>query len=200
VKRIIVLTAAAALFAGACGGGTTHAAVPDVTGERLDLAQRHLNDAGFKYEAIGGGTFGIVVESNWTVCSTEPAAGASSAETVKLIVDRACSTSSGGVVESSTSTTQAVTASSTSTTTATTVAAPPTVKIRVPAVVGKDLQTAQDTMQAAGLYNLTSHDSTGLGRMQILDRNWLVTSQAPVAGSMVDEGQLIDLGAKKFTD
>ena len=73
-------------------------------------------------------------------------------------------------------------------------------KITVPSVVGKDLQLAQDTMQAAGLYNLRSHDSTGQGRSQVLDRNWQVTDQTPPAGTLVTEGQLIDLGAKKFTD
>lgn len=73
-------------------------------------------------------------------------------------------------------------------------------KITVPNVVGKDLQLAQDTMQAAGLYNLTSHDSTGQGRLQVLDRNWVVTDQTPAAGSRVAADQLIDLGAKKFTD
>ena len=70
----------------------------------------------------------------------------------------------------------------------------------MPSVVGKDLQFAQDTMQAAGLYNLTSHDSTGQNRSQVLDRNWVVTDQTPAAGSRVSEGQLIDLGARKFTD
>ena len=70
----------------------------------------------------------------------------------------------------------------------------------MPNVVGKDLQLAQDTMQAAGLYKLTSHDSTGQARLQVLDRNWLVTDQTPAAGSRVAEDQLIDLGARKFTD
>ena len=73
-------------------------------------------------------------------------------------------------------------------------------KITVPDVVGKDLQFAQDTMQAAGLYILTSHDSTGLGRSQVLDRNWQVTDQTPAAGSRVAADTLVDLGARKFTD
>ena len=50
------------------------------------------------------------------------------------------------------------------------------------------------------LYHLTSHDSTGQARLQVLDRNWLVTDQAPAAGSSVAGDQLIDLGARKFTD
>lgn len=115
-----------------------------------------------------------------------------------------------GSVESTTTTAPAATSTTmTEPPTTTTTAAPTTtttalpaqaVKIRVPNVVGKDLQTAQDTMQAAGLWYLTSHDSTGLNRMQILDRNWLVTDQSPAAGSMVEADRLIDLGARKFTD
>lgn len=76
----------------------------------------------------------------------------------------------------------------------------PAKDIAVPDVVGLDLQLAQDTMQSAGLYNLTSHDSTGQDRSQLIDRNWKVTEQSPAAGTKVDAGQLVDLGAKKFTD
>jgi hypothetical protein len=96
----------------------------------------------------------------------------------------------------STTTTTAPTTTSTATSATTAAAA----KITVPNVVGKDLQLAQDTMQAAGLYNLTSHDSTGQARLQVLDRNWVVTDQTPAAGSRVAADQLIDLGARKFTD
>jgi hypothetical protein len=114
----------------------------------------------------------------------------------------------GGDVNSTTSSTATTTTSApTTTTTAPTPASTATpgttaaaAKITVPNVVGKDLQLAQDTMQAAGLYNLTSHDSTGQARLQVLDRNWVVTDQTPAAGSRVAADQLIDLGARKFTD
>ena len=105
-----------------------------------------------------------------------------------------------------TTTTSTVTTTSTAPTTTTTGSTATSgttaaaAKITVPNVVGKDLQLAQDTMQAAGLYNLTSHDSTGRARLQVLDRNWLVTDQTPAAGSHVSEDQRIDLGARKFTD
>ena len=120
----------------------------------------------------------------------------------------------GGIDSTTTSTATAVTTATTavSTTTitaaATTTAAPTTTSpntssaatIVVPNVVGRDLQLAQDTLQAAGLYHLTSHDSTGQGRSQVLDRNWMVTDQTPPAGSKVADDQLIDLGARKLTD
>jgi hypothetical protein len=47
----------------------------------------------------------------------------------------------------------------------------------VPNVVGVNHHLAQDTMQAAGFYNLTGEDATGQGRLLISDRNWVVVSQ-----------------------
>lgn len=70
-------------------------------------------------------------------------------------------------------------------------------KVQVPDVVGKDHQLAQDTMQAAGLYNLAEEDATGQGRALFLDRNWTVVSQSPKAGSKVSEDATITLRAKK---
>ena len=105
-----------------------------------------------------------------------------------------------GDVKSTTSSTATTTTTATTAPTATSGTTTAAAKITVPNVVGKDLQLAQDTMQAAGLYNLTSHDSTGRARLQVLDRNWLVTDQTPAAGSHVSEDQSIDLGARKFTD
>jgi cytoskeletal protein RodZ len=66
--------------------------VPGVAGQRLDVARVHLHDAGYvdtDIEVIGGGTFGVIVEANWLVCSTEPSPGAP-ADHVRLIVDRTC--------------------------------------------------------------------------------------------------------------
>jgi hypothetical protein len=70
-------------------------------------------------------------------------------------------------------------------------------RIRVPDVVGKDHQLAQDTMQAAGLYNLAEEDATGQGRLLLIDRNWTVVSQSPSAGSKVNEDTTIVLRSKK---
>jgi len=66
--------------------------VPDLVGERLDIAEDDLRSRGLRFTEIGGGTFGILVLSNWTVCETRPAAGTSVAKRarVKLIVDRDC--------------------------------------------------------------------------------------------------------------
>jgi hypothetical protein len=64
--------------------------LPDVVGQRLDVAELHLDDLHIRYREVGGGTFGVVVASNWTVCEQEPAAGASNPGRVNLIVDREC--------------------------------------------------------------------------------------------------------------
>lgn len=73
-------------------------------------------------------------------------------------------------------------------------------KITVPNVVGKIHQDAQDTMQAAGLFNLAEEDATGQGRMLIIDRNWRVVSQSPRPGSRVSEDTTVTLRSKKLTD
>ncbi|MFC4031783.1 PASTA domain-containing protein [Streptomyces polygonati] len=70
----------------------------------------------------------------------------------------------------------------------------------VPDLVGKGLQAAQDTAQAAGFHHLTSHDSAGRSRHQILDRDWKVCSQKPAAGTKVSAGTEIDLGSVKLAE
>ena len=69
--------------------------------------------------------------------------------------------------------------------------------IKVPNVVGKDHQLAQDTMQAAGLYLLGEKDASGQGRMLLVDRNWTTVRQRPKAGACVSEDTEIMLCAVK---
>ncbi|MEV0664926.1 PASTA domain-containing protein [Actinomadura luteofluorescens] len=76
--------------------------------------------------------------------------------------------------------------------------ASPAKKIRVPNVVGKNHQAAQDNMQAAGLWMLQEEDATGQGRMLILDRNWQVVRQKPKAGTSVTPEATITLYSKKI--
>jgi hypothetical protein len=70
--------------------------------------------------------------------------------------------------------------------------------VKIPAVVGKNHQLAQDTMQAAGLYNLRERDATGQGRLLIWDRNWVVVRQTPPAGRRVTPDTVITLYSKKI--
>ncbi|MFF8563970.1 hypothetical protein ACF06N_03285 [Streptomyces albidoflavus] len=53
----------------------------------------------------------------------------------------------------------------------------------LPGMVGENLQFAQDSAQAAGFFLLDDQDATGLGRLQVMDRNWRVCSQEPGPGT-----------------
>ena len=67
----------------------------------------------------------------------------------------------------------------------------------VPDVEGKDHQLAQDTMQAAGFYNISEEDATGQDRLLINDRGWTVESQSPKAGTSAAPDRTIVLRSKK---
>lgn len=61
----------------------------------------------------------------------------------------------------------------------------------MPDYTGMNLQTAQDTAQADGFWNLTSEDAWDEGRAQVWDRNWYVCSHAPAPGDPADPDELI---------
>lgn len=75
--------------------GSAAAAVPtpmSCTGKRLDVAKSDIKRAGFedKAEVLGGGTFGVLDESNWEVCEQAPAAGKPLTEAPRLTIERDC--------------------------------------------------------------------------------------------------------------
>jgi len=61
----------------------------------------------------------------------------------------------------------------------------------MPDVVGMNLQAAQDLIQTQGVFFSRSEDATGAGRMQILDRDWVVVDQTPAAGELIGEGDAL---------
>jgi hypothetical protein len=63
---------------------------PNLVGQRLDVAERRLQQLGISFKAVGGGgqVLPIVVTKNWTVCRTMPGAGARSKGPVALVVNR----------------------------------------------------------------------------------------------------------------
>lgn len=67
----------------------------------------------------------------------------------------------------------------------------------MPSVVCMNLQAAQDLIQQNGVFFSRSHDATGQGRRQVLDRNWIVVEQSPAPGTPITEGDA-DLGAVKI--
>ena len=67
----------------------------------------------------------------------------------------------------------------------------------MPDETGKDLQAAQDDIQALtrdGVFFTDSHDATGEGRSQILDRDWQVCDQDPAPGDEITPDTKIDFG------
>ena len=86
--RLAALILVTALVAG-CGGAGRPKRVPDVRGERLDLAEARLEARGLRWEEIGGGAFGVIVRSNWYVDEQIPKPG-KRATTVRLVVERGC--------------------------------------------------------------------------------------------------------------
>lgn len=78
----------------------------------------------------------------------------------------------------------------------------PTVPVRssLPNFVGMGLQSAQDEAQATGFKYLDSHDSSGRGRLQVLDRNWKVCFQSPPANSKAEFDATVDFGVVKLEE
>jgi len=68
------------------------ARVPPLRGVRLPAARETLDAAGLGVRVDGGGLFGVVDESNWVVCDSEPAAGepVDVLSEVVVHVERAC--------------------------------------------------------------------------------------------------------------
>jgi hypothetical protein len=76
----------------ATGGATASSgvAVPALAGQPLDVAEQRLSDLGLHSSEDGPGIFGVLVPSDWNVCSTSPAADSvvTPGSTVSLSIDR----------------------------------------------------------------------------------------------------------------
>jgi beta-lactam-binding protein with PASTA domain len=71
----------------------------------------------------------------------------------------------------------------------------------VPNTVCMDLQLAQEKAHAAGYYgNLRSQDASGRGRHQFYDRDWVVVSQNPGAGTKAAAGTRIVVQVLAYGD
>ena len=167
---------------------TSSSFTPKVVGERLDVAKSDLKAAGVaddSIEVVGGGTFGVVDESNWVVCEQRPAPGQPMTKEPRVVVDRTCPS---GVPAAA-----PIAAAAPSTTTAPPVeaAASATSGGDMPNVYCMNLQDAQDEIQRHGVFFSRSHDASGLDRSQIIDSNWVVVGQSPAAGAHIDEGDAV---------
>lgn len=81
-----------ALILGLAGCSAQVPVMPDVVGKQLDVAKSDLKRANITgtVEVVGGGVFGVLDESNWTVCEQLPAAGSPATGEPRLTVKRAC--------------------------------------------------------------------------------------------------------------
>ena len=131
MRRVLAsasVAAAGAMLLAGCGTARP-VAVPNVTGERLDVAESSLDAAGVDHRAVGGGAFGVVLRSRWQVCAQDPRAGAP-AVSVTLTVARVCDLAPRTLLARV-----------------------------VPAVTGEKLDAAQAELQAEGLgYRVESDD------------------------------------------
>lgn len=71
---------------------------------------------------------------------------------------------------------------------------------KMPKLVGKNLQLAQDKLQSLGSWVLDQEDASGLDRFQILDSNWKVCSQKPKAGKVVSVNTVVVLKSVKLDE
>ena len=69
--------------------------------------------------------------------------------------------------------------------------APAPVLVAMPPVVCTNLQSAQNAIQAAGVFYSRSADASGEGRMQVNDSNWIVVEQDPAPGVLIGEGEAV---------
>jgi beta-lactam-binding protein with PASTA domain len=128
--------------------------VPQVVGKRLTEARALLEGAGLRnvgtIDATGKDRV-VIDPNNWLVKAQHPAAGGMVGRTEKITLD--VSKPTDGIAPAKVSTGV------------------------MPNVVCMELQAAQDTLQSAGFYLLTSKDALG-SRHQILDRDWVVIGQS----------------------
>jgi hypothetical protein len=138
--------------------------LPDLVGERLDVAESDLDDLGIAYEEIGGGTFGVVIKSNWTVCAQQPKAG-QEAQSVKLIIARPGDCDSTTQSQSGGGSDQAI-----------------------PDLVGERLDVAESDLDDLGI----AYEEIGGGTFGIIDRSaWEVCETRPPAGQPAQVVKLI---------
>jgi hypothetical protein len=73
----------------------------------------------------------------------------------------------------------------------------------MPDLAGQDLQGAQDAIQSLtddGIFYTDSHDVSGQGREQVLDRNWQVCTQDPSPGTKITPDTKIDFGVVRDSE
>lgn len=73
-------------------------------------------------------------------------------------------------------------------------------RFTMPALVGRNLQVAQDMLQARGSYLLDQVDATSQDRFQLIDSQWQVCHQSPQAGAHVLKTKIVRLETVKLDE
>lgn len=97
-RTLVLLAVAAATILPIAGcSDSPPITMPNVVGKHLDVALSDVQRAGVHrdVDVVGGGLFGIVDKSNWTVCTQDPASGAAVSGTPRVTVERTCESSPG---------------------------------------------------------------------------------------------------------
>ncbi|MEU5907874.1 PASTA domain-containing protein [Micromonospora sp. NPDC047467] len=164
---------AAAATPSATAGST--AMIPEVTGLRLAEGEERLRARGMLtinvVDASGAGRT-ILEKDNWVIVSQHPEAGTPADTTTALTLNVSKPTDSQPTINA--------------------------VEGKVPDVVCRDLQTAQDALRAAGFYLLLPKDGLGQGRFPLVDRNWIVVGQSAPSGSSPAASTRIELTVVKY--
>lgn len=184
---VVVLVGVMGVGCGGNGGDSSGPTMPDVVGMRLDVAKSDLERAGIKDEpeVLGGGTFGVLDESNWTVCEQLPAEGSTLKSAPRLMIERSCPGAT------TTTVTPDTTAAPPSSSAASTTAAPPssTAAPTTEAPAATETLTVENNPDLAAL--LSGPDSCGdaevfagkyLGRTIEFDGN--IANEAPSEGGL----------------
>ncbi|MFF0747307.1 hypothetical protein ACFYVL_43695 [Streptomyces sp. NPDC004111] len=154
------------------------APLPDFVGQGLQSAQDNAQAAGFyllkSHDALGRGRK-QVLDRGWKVCSQTPKPGSHPTSTtvdfgtVKL--EESCP--AGDVAE------------------------PEKAEGTMPNLVGKSVKVARESLPSNT--SLSVEDSSGQGRMILVESNWTVCTIDPSAGSALN-GQPVTIGAVKFKE
>ncbi|WP_228974917.1 hypothetical protein [Streptomyces sp. DH12] len=161
------------------GTGAEAGTLPDMTGKGLQSAQDRAQAAGFhdlhSHDALGRSRV-QALDRNWKVCGQTPPAGEHPTDvridfaSVKL--EEECPGKDQG-------------------------ASRPETADSMPDFTGKSVKVARQTLDAST--SLTVTDASPEGRMVLVESNWQVCTQVPVAGAKLD-GRPVALTAVKFDE
>ncbi|MFH9249532.1 hypothetical protein ACH4LK_29420 [Streptomyces lydicus] len=156
------------------------ATLPNLVGRGLQSAQDAAQAAGFygldSHDALGRGRMQIL-DRDWKVCTQKPSPGnAATSDTIDLgavKLSEDCPRADQGAAEQ------------------------PKATDTMPNLRGKSVKVARQAIESGA--SITVKDVTGQDRFVVMESNWKVCTQKPVAGAKYS-GQPVTFGATKFDE